>query len=82
MAQPGKEHRRALKGVFRYLVGIVGVGIRYGQLGDAEVSSNLTKEAQGLIEGFIDADYGGDVDTHRSTMGFVFSMHGGLTYNL
>ena len=31
MAQPRKEHWRALKGVFRYLTGIVGVGIRYGQ---------------------------------------------------
>ena len=37
----------------------------------------MTKEAQALIEGFVDADYGGDVDTHHSTLGFVFSMHGG-----
>ena len=30
MAQPGREHWRALKGVFRYLAGIVEVGICYG----------------------------------------------------
>ena len=29
MAQLGKEHRRALKGIFRYLVSSVGVGICY-----------------------------------------------------
>ena len=37
----------------------------------------MTKGAQGLIEGFIDVDYRGDVDTHRSTMGFVFRIQGG-----
>ena len=58
-------------------MGTVGVGIRYGQQEDAEGHFNLTKGARGLIEGFVDADYRGDVDTHRSTTGFVFSMHGG-----
>ena len=29
MARPGKEHCQALKGIFRYLVDIVGVGICY-----------------------------------------------------
>ena len=33
--------------------------------------------ARGLIEGFVDADFGGDVDIRRSTMRFIFSMHGG-----
>ncbi len=44
MANPGKEHWRALKGVFRYLVGTVGVGICYGQEGSKEKNSNMTKE--------------------------------------
>ena len=30
MAQPGREHWRALKWIFRYLAGSVGVGICYG----------------------------------------------------
>ena len=29
MVQPGGEHLRALKGIFKYLVGTVGVGICY-----------------------------------------------------
>ena len=37
----------------------------------------MIKETRGLIEKFVDADYRGDVDTRRSTMRFVFSMHGG-----
>ena len=45
VTQLGKEHWRALKGVFRYLAGIVGVGIRYSLQGDVEGHSNLTKGA-------------------------------------
>ena len=37
----------------------------------------MSKEAQEVIEGFVDADFGGDVDTRCSTIGFVFSLHGG-----
>ena len=37
----------------------------------------MSKEARGLIGGFVDADFGGDVDTRRSMIGFVFSLFGG-----
>ena len=47
MAHPRKEHWRALKGVFKYLVGTVGVEICYRQQGDNERSYNMSKEAQG-----------------------------------
>ena len=76
MAQPGREHWRALKGIFRYLVGTVGVGICYGQQKGAE-GSDLSKEARGQLYGYVDADFGGDVDTRRSITGFVFSLFGG-----
>ncbi|XP_038972174.1 secreted RxLR effector protein 161-like [Phoenix dactylifera] len=77
MANPGKEHWRALKGVFRYLVGTVGVGICYEQEGRKEKNSNMTKKNQSRMIGFVDADYGGDMDTHRSTTGYVFCLNGG-----
>ena len=77
MAQPGKEHWQALKGIFRYLVGSVGVGICYGQYGGAVEHSNIAKVAQGQMEGFVDANFGGDVDTRRSIIGFIFNMNGG-----
>ena len=37
----------------------------------------MSKEDQGLIEGSVDADFGGDVDTHRSMKGFIFNLYGG-----
>ena len=30
-----------------------------------------------MIEGFVDVDFGRDVNTYPSTTGFVFSIHGG-----
>lgn len=39
--------------------------------------SDMSKKAQGLIGGYIDADFGGDMDTRRSTTGFIFSLYGG-----
>ena len=39
--------------------------------------SDMSREAQGLIDGYVDADFGGDVDTQRSTTGFIFSLYGG-----
>ena len=73
MAQPGREHWRALKWIFRYLAGSVGVGICYEQRGGAVRYSDMSREAQGLIGGYVDADFDGDVDTRRSTTGFIFS---------
>ena len=44
-------------------MGTVGVGIYYEQREGAEGLSNMFKEALGLIGRFVDADFGGDVDT-------------------
>ncbi|XP_073112260.1 secreted RxLR effector protein 161-like [Elaeis guineensis] len=77
MAQPGREHWRALKGIFRYLVSSVGVGICYRQLGGVEGHSNMSKEAQGKIQGFVDANFDGNVNTRHLTIGFVFNLYGG-----
>ena len=63
MVQPGRKHWQALKGIFRYLVGTVGVSICYRQRGGAEGLSNMPKEARGLKGGFVDANFSGDVDT-------------------
>ena len=37
----------------------------------------MSKEAQGVTERFVDADFDGDVNIWRSTIGFVFSLYGG-----
>ena len=59
------------------MIGTVRVGLCYRQREGAERLSNMSKEAQGLIEGFVDADFDGDVDTCRSMIGFIFSLYGG-----
>jgi hypothetical protein len=56
---PGKEHWIAAKKVLRYLKGHMNVVITYGP---GEVK----------LEGFTDADYGGDRDGRRSTTGYLF----------
>ena len=57
-------HWRAAKRVLAYLVGTSDVGIEYKNVNDC-------------ITGYSDSDYAGDVDTRRSTTGFVFTLSGG-----
>jgi hypothetical protein len=65
MSKPTSVHWQAAKGVLRYLAGSTQCGITYG-----------TNTGDGLL-GYCDADYAGDVDTRRSTTGYVFILHGG-----
>jgi hypothetical protein len=64
MASPSLVHWQAAKGVLRYLSGTDDCGITYGP------------NKSGLI-GYCDADYAGDIDTRRSTSGYVFVLNGG-----
>ena len=67
MSTPTFEHWQAAKGVLRYLVGTRDYGITFG----------CTDNSSDIITGFCDSDYAGDVDTRRSTTGYVFIMGGG-----
>jgi hypothetical protein len=64
MAGPTEAHWRAALGVVRYLAGTAEDGVTFG--GSEET-----------LIGYCDADYAGDVDTRRSTTGYVFLMYGG-----
>ncbi len=64
MAAPTVEHWEAALGVVRYLMGTVDYGLTFG-------GSNET------FVGYYDADYTGDLDSRKSTTGFVFLMFGG-----
>lgn len=64
MSKPTMEHWQAAKGVLRYVVGTVGFGLVF------------TKDKAGLAC-YCDADYAGDIDTRRSTTGYVILLHGG-----
>jgi hypothetical protein len=64
MSCPTVSHWKAAKGVLRYLAGTSRVGITYGA-------------SPAVLHGFCDASYGRDVDTRRSTTGYVFTIAGG-----
>jgi hypothetical protein len=64
MTAPTTEHWQAAKGIVRYLLGTSSYGLSYS--------------GQELIpKGYCDADFAGDLDTRRSTTGYVFLLNGG-----
>lgn len=66
MANPGREHWRAVKWIFRYLRGTSDYGIVFAK-----------QQAQISAVGFVDSDYAGSLDDRRSTTGYVFTLVGG-----
>jgi hypothetical protein len=69
MSKRRKEHWTTIKRVFRYLCGITSYGLCYQRrLGLDRVLD---------INGFVDADWAGDLDRRRSTSGYVFNLFGG-----
>lgn len=65
LENPLEIHWNAIKRIFRYLKGTSNYGISY----NSNVKNNLV--------GYSDADYGGDIDTRRSTTGFFFKIGSG-----
>jgi len=65
MANPGKAHWQALKWILRYIRGSLGRVLVYG---GARNSRRTT-----VIEGFVDFDYAGCLDSRKSLTGFVFT---------
>ena len=66
MANPGREHWKAVKWVFRYLRGTSTHGIMFAK-----------QQTQISVIGYVDADYAGRLDDLRSTTGYVFTLAGG-----
>jgi hypothetical protein len=67
MRASGPEHVTAAKRVMRYLQGTREMGIQFGPTEVSELE----------LEGYCDSDWGSDLDTRRSTTGYVFMMGGG-----
>jgi hypothetical protein len=57
--KPGKQHWRAVKRILAYLIKTKNYGLCFGRSSDQLI-------------GFCDADYAGDLQTRRSTSGFLF----------
>jgi hypothetical protein len=65
MSKPMLRHWNAAKSLLCYLVGTMQCGISFDGKG-------------GNLEGYCDSDYAGDVDTRKSTAGYVFLLNGGV----
>nr|ABA91380.1 retrotransposon protein, putative, Ty1-copia subclass [Oryza sativa Japonica Group] len=63
MANPGKEHWKAVQWIFRYLCGTSSACLQFGRSRD------------GLV-GYVDSDFAGDLDRRRSLAGYVFTIGG------
>lgn len=67
-SNPGPAHWKALLHVLAYVKGTLDYQIVYS----AELGGSIKPL------GYVDADYGGDLDMRRSTSGYIFMMAGGL----
>lgn len=65
MSKPTMQHWQAAKGVLRYAAGTVNMGIVY------------RSDAADELQSYCDSDYAGDLDSRRSTTGYVFILAGG-----
>lgn len=63
-ANPTESHWKAVKRIFRYLKGTIDFELAY--------KGDLQK-----LRGYSDADWAGDLDTRRSTSGYVFNVGSG-----
>ena len=63
MENPGKEHWEVVKWLLRYLRGKSSISLSFGK-------GNVT------LQGFVDADLGGDVDSCKSTSGYIYTIGG------
>ena len=70
MDNPRRVHWDAIKRVFRYLRGTSDYFLCFQ--GNSFVSHCST-----CIRGYVDLDWAGDIDSRRSTSGYVFMMSGG-----
>ena len=68
MANPGKAHWQALKWILRYIKGSLGRVLVYGGVRNSRRTT--------AIEGFVDSDYAGCLDSRKSLTGFVFTAFG------
>ncbi|KAL7148155.1 hypothetical protein ABFS83_06G159100 [Erythranthe nasuta] len=68
MAEPGNAHWIALKSLLKYLKGTCCLGILYKR----------DKEDGFAVQGFVDSDYAGCVDTRKSLSGYIYTVHGGV----
>ena len=63
MSRPGKQHWEAVKWILRYLKGSLDTSLCF-------TCASLK------LQGYVDADFAGDIDSRKSTTRFVFTLGG------
>lgn len=63
MNNPGKEKLQAVKWILKYLRGTTTKALCFG-------GSNI------VLQGYVDSDMAGNIDSRRSTIGYVFTLGG------
>jgi hypothetical protein len=75
------KHSLAAKRKLRYLQKTINVGITYGGQENPAIGEALSSQSTALkltgLTGFSDSDWAGDLDTWKSTSGYVFLLYGG-----
>ena len=67
-SNPSGEHWQSVKRILRYIKGTLDLGIQF----------DGSKEDDVKLSGFVDADWGGDVNGRKSQSGYIFSLCGGV----
>ena len=67
-SNPNGEHWQSVKRILRYIKGTLDLGIQF----------DGSKEDEVKLSGFVDADWGGDVNGRKSQSGYIFSLCGGV----
>ena len=67
MSEPSKDHWNGVKRIFRYLKETMNFGLKF-------TAEDEERENGDELHGYSDANWAGDVDTGRSTSGYVFKV--------
>ena len=69
MSNPSREHWNGVKRLLRYIKGTLNFGLKFTASEDDEANENGNE-----LYGYSDANWAGDVDSRRSTSGYVFKI--------
>ena len=61
MTRPGKQHWKAVEWILRYLKGSLDISLCF-------IGASLK------LQGYVDVDFAGDIDSRKSIIGFVFTL--------
>ena len=64
MNKPGPQHVKGVKRILRYIKGTLNYGLRFDSSSNAEFK----------LYGYSDADWAGDINTRKSTSGYIFRL--------